>query len=264
MAFLTRRALTREHMDDPNASRAELASALHFLRIINRRLGGANAALGHIQRWTASWPAERTIRIIDIGTGSADIPLAIAQWAKVLSRRVQITAVDLHPVTIELAREHVRGHPEIEVIQADALKLAERFEAGGFDIAHAGLFLHHLQDLEVMTVLRIMDRLAVEGMIWNDLVRSRLSRLGVWLATRGPQIPQMVKHDARVSVDAAFTKAEAIDLAQRAGWIHPQYKRHLVHRFTLVCQKRQSGTLTSRAPLFGMEHDTQLLSRRDS
>jgi SAM-dependent methyltransferase len=237
MAFLTKRTLKREHMDDPNASREELASALHFLRVINKRMGGAKAALRHIQRWTALWPAERTIKIIDIGTGSADIPLAIAHWARRAGRRVHIIAIELHPVTVELAREHVRDHPEIEVIQADALKLGERFDAGSFDFAHAGLFLHHLQDVEVMTVLRIMDRLASTGMIWNDLVRSRFSRWGVWLATCGPQIPNMVRHDALVSVDAAFTIVEALDLAQRAGWNRIAYARHLVHRFTLTGQK---------------------------
>jgi hypothetical protein len=115
------------------------------------------------------------------------------------------------------------------------------FSADSFEYAHAGMFLHHLADLEVMTVLRIMDRLATRGLIWNDLIRGWIGRLGVRLITRGRGIPDMVRHDAIVSVDAGFTRPEAIDLAQRAGWRRLRYRRHLLHRFTLVSEKPASG-----------------------
>jgi hypothetical protein len=70
-------------------------------------------------------------------------------------------------------------------VQADALQIMDRFEAGTFDYAHAGMFLHHLDDLEVMTALRIMHRLAGRGLIWNDLVRGTVELLLV----RSPASP---------------------------------------------------------------------------
>src|SRR5438552_17517024 len=92
------RRLSREHMDDPRATREELDEALRFIRIVNARLGGTAAALWHFKRWAQSWATSphQTIRILDIGAGSADIPLAIAQWAERNDHRVHITAVDLH------------------------------------------------------------------------------------------------------------------------------------------------------------------------
>ena len=227
-------------MDDPEASRADLAEALRYLRLINRRLGGTRAALNQFNRWLVGWDRGRVVRILDVGTGSADIPLAIADWARKSGIAVQIVGVDRHPVTVELAREHVRHRSEIEVVQADALKLMDVFLPASFDFAHAGLFLHHLQDIEVMTVLRIMDRLTTGGIVWNDLVRLPFPRLWLWPLTRGTDA--MVKHDALVSVQAGFTKSEAVNLAGRAGLNNVQYRRHLLHRFTLSHTKNSTPT----------------------
>jgi hypothetical protein len=225
-------------MDDPAASREQMAEALRFIRLVNRRLGGAGAAVREVARLAATIEPREMIRIIDIGTGAADIPVAIAQWAKQFGRRVHITAVDLHPVTLDLAREHVAEAGCADVIlleQGDALKLVDRHEPESIDIAHAGMFLHHLQDIEVMTVLRIMDRLTTRGIIWNDLLRGWAGRMGVRLMTMG--LPGHLKHDARVSVEAGFTKREVLDLAQRTGLADVRVRTHLMHRFTLVGEK---------------------------
>jgi hypothetical protein len=236
---MTHRSITPEHMDDPEASRGELAEALHFIRVVNRRLGGTAAALKHFRRWLSADRQHRSgrIRILDVGTGSADIPLAIARWASVNRIDVHITAVDLHPRTVELARQFLdeQGSTNIELVQADALRLMNVFAQGEFDFAHAGMFLHHLQDVEVMTVLRIMDRLTTRGLVWNDLVRGWIGRVGVRLATIGA--PAHVQHDAMVSVDAGFTRREAMELARRAGLSDIAFRRHVLHRFTLCSEK---------------------------
>jgi hypothetical protein len=234
------RHLTPEHMDDPHASPQDLAAALRYLRTVNARLGGTKAALRQFQRWARDWPqgdARGPIRILDIGAGSCDIPLAIARWARQAGHRVCITAVDRHPVTCGLAREFLAAHggeaaADITIVQEDALRLTEGFEAGAFDYAHAGLFLHHLRDVEVMTALRIMQRLSMRGVIWNDLVRVMWPRVMLWPALIGA--PAIVRHDAIVSVQAGFTRSEAMDMARRVGWRSPRWRRHLVHRFTLV------------------------------
>lgn len=237
MAHLTRRTVSREAMDELAADRAELSASLHYLRWVNRRLGGIGAAIWGLRRVAPQWPADRPLRVLDVGAGSADIPLAMAQWAANHGRRIEITAIDRHPVTVELAREFVGRRDDIAVIQADALRLTELFEPGDFDVAHAGLFLHHLHDVQVMTVLRMMDRLATRGVIWNDLVRGWAGRLGVRIVTLGPRVPGMVKHDAIASVAAGFTKREALDLASRAGLRAVTFRHRLFHRFTLVSRK---------------------------
>jgi hypothetical protein len=203
--------------------------------MVNRRLGGTRAVLSQFARWSAGWSAQGEVRILDVGTGSADIPLAIVEWARARGLRVRVTGIDANPATLELARQHVADRPEIELYCADALGLVERFGPAAFDYAHAGMFLHHLDDVQVLTALRIMDRLTTRGLIWNDLVRGPVEAIGVRLLALGQ--PAMVRHDAVVSVAAGFTRREALDLARRVGLVNVRYRRHLFGRFTLVSSK---------------------------
>lgn len=235
MTRVTGRRLTPEHMDDPAATREEIAEALAYIRQVNRRLGGAKAAIHHFSRWSRRWTPGRTIRILDVGTGLGDIPLAIVEWARAAGHRVEVVGVDLHPITADQAREFTRNVPEIAIERLDAMELGGRFKPGSFDYAHAGMFLHHLNDVQAMTVLAIMDRLASRGVIWNDLVRGVIGRIGVRLLSLGA--PAIVRHDAVVSVDAGFTKREALDLARRAGLERIAYRRFLAYRFTLTGEK---------------------------
>lgn len=237
--MITQRRLVPELMDDPAVDRDELAASLQYIRKVNARLSGTAAALEQFQRWSRQWTQGEIIRILDVGTGSADIPIALTQWARRKGVRVHVTAVDLHEKTLELARGFVGDEPDIELVQADALRLTDIYQPGSFDYAHAGMFLHHLEDIEVMTVLRIMQQLTRKGVIWNDLIRGTLARLGVRLATLpGLGVPAMARHDARVSVNAGFTKAEAIEMARRVGLENVMYRTYMLYRFTLVSTKQ--------------------------
>ncbi len=219
-------------MDRPDADPRELARALAFLRTVNRRLGGAKVLLRILHRDARSWPADRPVRLLDVGTGSADIPLAVVRWARSNGRRVIVTAVDAHPATIKLASEHIGGEADIELLCAHALTLRDRFASGSFDYAHAGMFLHHLQDVEVVTMLAIMQHVARRRVVVNDLVRGVIGSLGMRLLSL--RAPPLVKHDGPASVRAGFTKREIIDLATRAELPRLRYRVHLGYRFTLT------------------------------
>lgn len=235
MTMLTRRIVEPERMDDPNADAAELAAALRFLAFINRRLGGVGAVLRAFRRWSTEWPPGETIRILDVGTGAGDIPLALADWAARTGRRVHITALDRHETILSLARQRIGERADIELLPGDALHLTDLFEVDSFDYAHAGLLLHQLPDIEVMTIMRMMQRITRRGLIINDIIRSPITRLGMypWL----PFMPPMVRHDAQVSLPAAFTKREILDLARRVGLEHIACRKHLFYRFTLTSEK---------------------------
>ncbi|XOV76923.1 MAG: methyltransferase domain-containing protein [Phycisphaerales bacterium] len=155
--------------------------------------------------------------------------------------RVRITAVDIHETTLDSAREHVQRElgddAPIELVQADAKELVERYDPLSFDYVHAGMFLHHLTEIEVLTVLRIMDRVAQRGIVWNDLVRSRVAMAGIWALTL--REPPITKHDARVSVRAGFTKKEVKDYASRTSLGYCRYRSSFfTQRFTLAGEKQ--------------------------
>lgn len=230
------RRLTPELMDDPGVDRAELARALRYLRRLNRRLGGTKALLTHLRRWSARWPRGATIRILDVGTGSADIPLAAARWGREAGFDVRVTGLDLHEKTVEIAREQVAGEERVTIERGDACHLRELFAADSFDYAHAALFLHHLTEINVLSVLAGMHRVARKGIVWSDLVRSRFHRFVAGLTVIGQ--PEIVRHDARVSFEAGFTRSEALDLARRVDITYARYERPAPwYRFTLAGEK---------------------------
>lgn len=230
-----RRIRTPELMDDPAIARDDLAGSLAYIRRVNRRLGGAAALIRLLRTWSGSWPRDRPVTLLDVGTGSADIPVLARRWALAAGLDLRITAIDLHPTTLELAREHIAGMEGISLVRADALRLTESFAPGSFDYVHAGMFMHHLADIEVMTVLRSMDRIARAGLVWNDLVRSRLTLAALHVLLVGQ--PRIVRHDAIVSIRAGFTAAEVMGIARRVGIDYARFRRRLWYRFTVAGEK---------------------------
>ena len=209
------RPATPERMDDPDVGPEEMRASFRFIIAVNRWLGGTAALRSFLARESRSWDRSGPIRLLDLGTGIADIPLAVGDWARSLGIDLRSVGLDLHPTCLELAREAAAGRPDVEIVAGDAREALERFGPRSFDYVHAGMFLHHLADDEVERVLSIMGRLATRAAVWNDLVRSPLSRLGVRLLTL--RSAPIVRDDARLSVEKGFTRAEAIGFAERAG-----------------------------------------------
>jgi ubiquinone/menaquinone biosynthesis C-methylase UbiE len=224
----------REHewMDDPNVDEAILADSLRFIHLVNRLLRYSRSTLEHLDRFSRNWKPGEPISIIDFATGSADIPRDILRWADRRGHNIRIVGVDLHARTSAIARQST-SDPRLQIVRADVLNLP--FDAGSFDYAITGLFLHHLSDDEVIAVLRALDRVARRGIIIGDLIRSR--RAYNWITLFTLFANPMLKHDARVSVAQAFNKEEILRLRDRAGLGYLRYHRHFAHRMVLAGEK---------------------------
>ncbi len=103
------RTLTPELMDDPDVPRQELGRALRYIRAVNRGLGGVKALMSHLRTWSRHWPKDRPVTLLDVATGSADLPLAACRWAQDAGFDLRVTAIDKHGETLEFARERTRG-----------------------------------------------------------------------------------------------------------------------------------------------------------
>lgn len=231
-----KRVLVGELMDDPAVDQHDLDLSLRYLRGINRYLGGSRALISHLADWSRTWLKGRPVTLLDVATGSADIPLAARKWALAAGFDLRVTGIDLHERTLELARRHVGPTQGVTVVRGDALRLVEEFGEGSFDYVHAGLFLHHLQDADVERVLTGMHRVARRGIVWNDLLRSRWNYFLVSAAVIGQA--RIVRHDGKASVAAGFTREEVRALAQRLGLNYAKYRpARLFYRFTLAGEK---------------------------
>lgn len=218
-------------MDQPHADPVLLDRSLQFLQWINR-LMYARQVVGHLRRFSRGWTKSRPVRILDIATGSADIPRRIIAWGKHRGFEVQVVGIDLHPRTAELARR--QGPCEkLVILRADARALP--FAPGSFDYAICSLFLHHLDDDQVVHVLREMDRVATRGIIVADLLRNY--RAWLWIRLLTLPLNPMVRHDGPASVAQGFTPGEVQSFCRQAGVEYVHYYRHFGHRFVLAGER---------------------------
>jgi SAM-dependent methyltransferase len=232
------RVITPELMDDPDVSEEALAGSLRFLERVNRHLGGVALTIHAIERLVERADrrdGQQALRVLDVGTGAADIPIAIVRWARRRGIPIEITGLDAHAGVLAQARSRAEGYPEIDFVQADAMEMVgsprSPFERKSFDIVMSSLVLHHLPNDHALVVMAKMQSLARIGVVWNDLWRNPIAHLGTWIGTLGAG--PVIRHDGRVSVQAAFTRREALDLASRACWQRPSLRTSRFYRFVL-------------------------------
>ena len=230
---LARRVHELEHLDHPGLELEQLDHALTQVYDVNRWLGG-DRALRRALRPLLADPADQ--RLLDVGTGSGQVALALTAWAARRGRRWSVIGVDHHAQTARLAARRVRRaggrSGTVGVLQADGLRLP--FPDRSFDAAFSVLTLHHLEDEPAVALVREMARVARKVVVVNDLERSRPALLGARLLAatvwRGSRI---TRHDGPLSVRRAFTPAELLAIGERAGLVEPRVRRHPAFRLVL-------------------------------
>lgn len=200
-------------MDRPDVPPAEMAAALTDIGRLNL-IGATQTIQRHVGPFFSRIPRGDTLRILDVGTGGADIPLALARWARRRRHRVRIVALDVHPAVLRHAARAAAGTPEVHVVAGDALEAPIR--PGSVDVVLCSLVLHHLSEEAVVALLGGMAELARLGFVVSDFRRGRLAWAAVWLATRAVSRNPMTRHDGPLSVRRAYTPSELARLAERA------------------------------------------------
>jgi SAM-dependent methyltransferase len=208
-----KRSTEKEMMDLPGQPKELLAGDLRNLRIINRYLGGYRNVLRGLARLVNEQNLDR-FTLLDVGTGSGDIPTVIACWARRQRIAVRISGLEREAATVEEAVDQTRNFPEIAILRGDAR--APPFGAGSFDFILASQLLHHFKDEQIIALLRTWARLARRGIIVSDLVRHPVAYHGIRLLTKGFTRNIMTRTDAPLSVQRACTISEWRELLRRA------------------------------------------------
>lgn len=211
---MRRQAGAKELLDGPLDPRT-LAANLRDLARINRWLGGAGLSWRAIRPLLRERSPGQHLRVLDIGTGAADIPRALRRQTVDRDPTLEIVATDVRPETVSLALRTARRAPTFDVRLAPADRIDER--DGSFDVVHASLVLHHLEPPEAIELLREMARVAARAVIVNDLDRAWRWWAGAWLLTRVATANRYTRHDAPLSVRRAYRPQEVVELADAAG-----------------------------------------------
>jgi SAM-dependent methyltransferase len=201
-----------EMIDREQPVSAELERDLEHIRQLNRWFGSYQLILNFIRRWIKPGAP---LRIVDLATGSGDIPRLIVDYSRSIGAVVEIDAVDHQPPTLEIARRLSVGYPEISYIDADILKWCP---AGPHDMALCTLALHHFSDEDAVKVLQRCSELATKFVLVSDLRRGLFLQGAIHVLTAFVFREPMTRHDARLSAARAFSFSEMRDLASRAGW----------------------------------------------
>ncbi len=211
-------------MDRPQPVTRELERDLENLRKLNIWFGSHRLVRGFLRRWLR--PGSRA-RVLDLATGSADIPRMMAAWARAHGIRLEIDAVDAHPSTLSVARSRSALFPEINLVEADALSFAP---SEPYDIVCCSLALHHFSEEDAVVLLRRCRELARGHVLVADLARSVPALIGIHALTATFFREPMTKFDARMSIRRAFSFSELEAMAMRAGWREFGHERFPIAR----------------------------------
>ena len=213
-----------EMMDRPQPDSAELEPDLKRIRQLNRWFGSYRLIRHFVRRWIK--PGDN-VRIVDLATGSGDIPRLIVDYARKIGAKVEIDALDRQSATLEIAKKLSAAYPEISFRETNILDWSP---AEAYDTVLCTLVLHHFSDEDAVKVLRRCRESSRDFVLVSDLRRGLLATAGVYLLTALIFREPMTRYDARLSVERAFSFSEMRTLAVRAGWQNFGHRRFRVAR----------------------------------
>jgi SAM-dependent methyltransferase len=232
---LDRRERLPEVMDQPGLDSVRHHAALRGLARINRLSRSADIFWPHL----AALSTQRPTRVLDLASGGGDVTLAIWRRARRAGLPLHIDGCDVSPTAIAFAAQ--RGVEVGADVQFFQLDLLNEVWPTGYDAIICSLFLHHLSDEEAIDLLRRAGQAARQLVLINDLVRCRTGWMLAHVAGRVLTTSDVVRIDGPLSVRAAFTRAEAAQLAQRAGLdgttILPRWPRRFLLRWHRPSQR---------------------------
>ncbi|HEY8491117.1 MAG TPA: methyltransferase domain-containing protein [Dehalococcoidia bacterium] len=202
-----------EWLDRPENDPAALAANLRDLRRLNRLLGWTAGVVDELERLTRA-AGLRRVTVLDVATGSADVPLAMARWAARQGVEARVLASDVSGQVLAEARALTAGEPAIDLLRHEGTRIP--LAAGAVDVATCCLALHHFGPEAAVALLRELGRVARRGVIVCDLERSAAA---YWAAVAAGLLASspLTRHDGPVSVRRAYTRQEAEALARAAG-----------------------------------------------
>jgi hypothetical protein len=209
----------------------------------SKLLRQALAGLESINSWSRSpfvlWASIRTLgrqikrplRLLDIATGAADVPIKLWCLARCDKIALEVEACDLNPQTVSYAQHRAREkRADVHVFPLDVLHQEIPHH---YDVVTCSLFLHHLSEAEAVLVLGRMAQAATQMLLVNDLLRCVGGLVLAHACTPFLTRSQVNRIDSVRSVRAAFTVDEVQLLAARAGLSGAVVEKHWPCRYLL-------------------------------
>ena len=207
---LTIAPIGSELLDDPAADPALATESLRNITRANRWFGGTAAVRFGLSRALEGMTRGATVSLLDVGTGSGDLPSAARRRAGRRGGRLVAGGGERGPGAG--ARASGRGVP-CAVACAGMPPVGNK----SVDIVLVSQVVHHLDAGSVVQLLRTCDRLARRAVIVTDLRRGALGRLAFWVGAQALRFDQVTVADGMTSIRRGYTTSELRALLARAG-----------------------------------------------
>lgn len=205
----SRRISPRElpELMDGDCAYEDFRDCLRSLERVNRWLLGYRPTLAWLKR--LPYGLRDPIHIVDVGSGGGDLLRQIACWARKRGVAVRLTGIDLNPYAARAAAEFTPNGLGITWVTGDVMVYRPEKP---IHIVVSSLMAHHLEDEEIVVLLRWMEATVQVGWFINDLERSEWSsRMFGWMRWHW-----LVRHDGPVSFRRAFRKEDWVRLLAAA------------------------------------------------
>lgn len=201
-------------MDDPSIPVDAHEHALRGLARINRCSSVAGTLWRAISEAFGHRPPS-TLSLLDVASGSGDLPVALASIARDRGCSLAPIASDISDVALKAAQQRAAARDlSLRTIRHDILASDLPEQA---DIVTCSLFMHHLDPAEATLALTRLGRATRRLLLVLDLRRTRRGLALAWVAPRLLTTSRVVHVDAVRSVQGSYTMAELADMARHAG-----------------------------------------------
>jgi SAM-dependent methyltransferase len=221
-----RRACAQELIDLPDCTPALAASSYRFMETVNRWFGGTRIVRRFVAAETAKSRITGPVRILDIGSGSCDIPLAVSRWARAQRMPLQITCLETAASAVAIARARLEqaSDPNVHLLQQDVFSHQPQEP---YDLAVASMCFHHFSEERIVELLRRLRAFVRSALLINDLRRSVPALAGAALLLAVSGAPAGVRHDALLSIRRGFKSNELSTLLRRLPGVavHVEHER---------------------------------------
>lgn len=223
-----------ELLDVPGVDERQAEESFHDLRRMSDVLGWTRLAVQEVAQLVASYQF-RAFSVLDVATGAAYIPAALARWARHQNLRASITACDISQQALAAARTTCTGFPEIQLEWQNALALT--YPDQSFDVVLCQGILHHFPPRQAIMLMQELQRVARHAVILTDLQRTRPLYASVWIALHTIVRNPITRHDGLVSIRRAYRPDEVQVLAEHAGLYTPTLRTQMRFRQSLIWQR---------------------------
>jgi SAM-dependent methyltransferase len=193
------------------------------IALANRLFGGVHAVQVELAPWLGQ--SGSTASLLDVGTGTGDIPDRLRKLAASANVSLQVFGLDGRLELVRATREW-----PVAGVCGDALTLP--FAARAFDFVTCSQVLHHFAFEDAMLLVREMHRVARRRVVIADLRRSWVAVAGLWLVSFPLGFHKVSRHDGIVSILRGFEESELRDLVQTAVGVVPEINRRIGWRVT--------------------------------